>query len=173
MGTLSGDNNRFHVMVCHVLLTFPKQFLVGTPRTPFPCMDPRHFPSTNPSRAHPATSHATSQHFSQQPPPIKISKHFSQAADALSFPSGVPHQMSEIFLLPHATFRPPHGIAPCNLQPTLKKRVKNYQGTKRFHAKGICDMWSPAGCCDCALGMCGAPAVEGAAPCNPSTQRVR
>ena len=57
------DNNRFHVMVCRGIVgtSLPKQFLVGTPRTPFPRIHPRQFPSTNPSPAHPATSHATSQ----------------------------------------------------------------------------------------------------------------
>ena len=58
-----GDNNRFHMMVCRGIVgtTLPQDFLVGTPRTLFPCIDPRQFPSTNPSPAHPATSHAISQ----------------------------------------------------------------------------------------------------------------
>ena len=51
------------MMVCHGIVgtTFPRHFLVGTPRTLFPCINPRQFPSTNPSLAQPATWHATSQ----------------------------------------------------------------------------------------------------------------
>ena len=46
------------------------------------------------------------KHFSQAPPPIKISKHFSQAANACSFPSGAPNQKSEnFFFLAHATLQ--------------------------------------------------------------------
>ena len=36
--------------------------------------------------------------FPNHPPPIKISKHFFQAADAFNFHSGMLHQMSENFL---------------------------------------------------------------------------
>ena len=193
-------------------LLFPKHFLVGTPRTLFPCINARQFPRSNPSPTHPATSHATPEalfpsnpahqnlhalsptsppthfskhqsqpsphgnlvgtfpqqphpskfpalspispptsfskhqpqpsppgilvcnlaktfpkqphpsnfprcnHFSQAPPPIKISKHFFQVAEASSFPSGAPNQMSKNFF-----FWPSLRIAPCDLHPTLKK----------------------------------------------------
>ena len=170
--------------------TFFKLFLVGTPRTSSPCFDPRQFPSTNPSLAHLANSHATLQalfppplpikmsehvfqppptpfskhqsqpdppsdlacnlagtfpnhhrpskfpstfsnlhphppfpstipstrqprmqprrHFSQPPPPIKISKHFFQAADAFGFPSGVLPPMCENFFFGPMPLSAPH-----------------------------------------------------------------
>ena len=50
-------------MVCHgtVEITLPKHFWVGTPQKRFPCINLRQFPSTNPTLAHPETSHTTSQ----------------------------------------------------------------------------------------------------------------
>ena len=116
------------------------------PKHPRPSKFPRTVPNlpAHPLFQAPIPTPPTRQprkHFSQAPPPSKLSGHRFQAADASSFPSSAPNQMSESFLfLAHATFLPSLRIAPCNLQPTLKKILTYCQGTKVFHAEGICNL---------------------------------
>ena len=109
--------------------TFPK--LPTQPRFPAPIpAQPSRQPRMQPRK-----------HFSQVALPSEISKHFFEAGDASGFPSGVPNQMSEKKFLTHPIFRPALGIAPCNLQPTLKKILRYCQGTNCFMPRGFatCD----------------------------------
>ena len=82
------------------------------------------------------------KHFSQAPPHIKISKHFFQAADASTFPSSASNQMPAKKIFWSMRLSGPGLELHLAISNQHSKQVpKNCQGTKIFHAEGICNMF--------------------------------
>ena len=77
----------------------------------------------------------------KHPRPFKLPSTFSKRRTPPVFRTN--YLRTVFFFLAHATFQPSLCIAPCDLQPTLKKILRNCQGTKMFHAEGICNMCVP------------------------------
>ena len=118
-----GDNNRFQVMVFRGIVgtIFSKQFLGGTPRTL--CIDPRQFPSTNPSPAHLPTSHATSQALFSTTP--------TRQNFLALFPTSTPTPFSKHQSQPS----PPANLA-CNLASTFLNQPRPSKSQALFPSSG-------------------------------------